>query len=84
MCVHVYVCMYVCVWMYVRMHAGGFLAILLVFRTDQAYERFWEGRRQVVTYLVGYIILFTSCWLHIMFVIMFQNSIFLYITKTHM
>jgi predicted membrane chloride channel (bestrophin family) len=23
---------------------GGFLAILLVFRTDQAYERFWEGR----------------------------------------
>jgi len=25
---------------------GGFLAILLVFRTDQAYERFWEGRRQ--------------------------------------
>ena len=25
---------------------GGFLAILLVFRTDQAYDRFWEGRRQ--------------------------------------
>ncbi|KAJ1632582.1 Bestrophin, RFP-TM, chloride channel-domain-containing protein [Pavlovales sp. CCMP2436] len=24
---------------------GGFLAILLVFRTDQAYERFWEGRQ---------------------------------------
>jgi len=23
---------------------GGFLAILLVFRTDQAYGRFWEGR----------------------------------------
>jgi predicted membrane chloride channel (bestrophin family) len=23
---------------------GGFLAILLVFRTDQAYERFWEAR----------------------------------------
>src|SRR6056300_1705292 len=23
---------------------GGFLAILLVFRTDQAYQRFWEGR----------------------------------------
>jgi hypothetical protein len=25
---------------------GGFLAILLVFRTDQAYGRFWEGRTQ--------------------------------------
>ena len=25
---------------------GGFLSILLVFRTDQAYERYWEGRRQ--------------------------------------
>uniref|UniRef100_A0A7S0EUR0 EF-hand domain-containing protein n=1 Tax=Hanusia phi TaxID=3032 RepID=A0A7S0EUR0_9CRYP len=25
---------------------GGFLAILLVFRTDQAYDRFWEGRQQ--------------------------------------
>mmetsp|Transcript_51750 Transcript_51750/g.121501 ORF Transcript_51750/g.121501 Transcript_51750/m.121501 type:complete len:589 (+) Transcript_51750:242-2008(+) len=24
---------------------GGFLAILLVFRTDQAYERFWEARK---------------------------------------
>ena len=70
--------------MYVRMHAGGFLAILLVFRTDQAYERFWEGRRQVVTYHVGYIILFTSCSLHIMFVIMFQNFMFLYITKIHL
>jgi hypothetical protein len=23
---------------------GGFLSILLVFRTDQAYERFWQGR----------------------------------------
>jgi len=23
---------------------GGFLSILLVFRTDQAYQRFWEGR----------------------------------------
>lgn len=23
---------------------GGFLSILLVFRTDQSYERFWEGR----------------------------------------
>jgi hypothetical protein len=22
---------------------GGFLSILLVFRTDQAYQRFWEG-----------------------------------------
>ena len=25
---------------------GGFLGILLVFRTDQAYGRFWEGRTQ--------------------------------------
>eukprot|EP00960_Hanusia_phi_P061250 764788-Hanusia_phi.AAC.1 len=25
---------------------GGFLSILLVFRTDQAYDRFWEGRRK--------------------------------------
>ena len=25
---------------------GGFLSILLVFRTDQAYDRYWEGRRQ--------------------------------------
>ena len=25
---------------------GGFLSILLVFRTDQAYQRFWEGRRR--------------------------------------
>jgi len=25
---------------------GGFLSILLVFRTDQAYDRFWEGRRR--------------------------------------
>lgn len=24
---------------------GGFLSILLVFRTDQAYDRFWEGRK---------------------------------------
>eukprot|EP00281_Chroomonas_sp_CCMP1168_P027219 CAMPEP_0206249278 /NCGR_PEP_ID=MMETSP0047_2-20121206/20822_1 /ASSEMBLY_ACC=CAM_ASM_000192 /TAXON_ID=195065 /ORGANISM="Chroomonas mesostigmatica_cf, Strain CCMP1168" /LENGTH=576 /DNA_ID=CAMNT_0053674987 /DNA_START=1 /DNA_END=1728 /DNA_ORIENTATION=+ len=24
---------------------GGFLAILIVFRTNQAYERFWEGRK---------------------------------------
>jgi len=28
---------------------GGFLAILLVFRTDQAYQRFWEGREQWAT-----------------------------------
>jgi len=25
---------------------GGFLSILLVFRTDQAYQRFWEGRER--------------------------------------
>lgn len=25
---------------------GGFLAILLVFRTNQSYERYWEGRKQ--------------------------------------
>ncbi|EKX39214.1 hypothetical protein GUITHDRAFT_76565 [Guillardia theta CCMP2712] len=25
---------------------GAFLSILLVFRTDQAYDRFWEGRKQ--------------------------------------
>jgi ion channel-forming bestrophin family protein len=25
---------------------GGFLSILLVFRTDQAYQRFWEGRKR--------------------------------------
>ncbi|EKX42977.1 hypothetical protein GUITHDRAFT_163984 [Guillardia theta CCMP2712] len=37
---------------------GGFLAILLVFRTDQAYDRFWEGRQQWAT-LAGEL----RCWL---------------------